>query len=306
MRSDGGGARLIELNGLTRRFNGHTVVDDLSATVAEGSLFGFLGRNGAGKTTTLKMLSTVLRPTRGTARIGGYDIVSEAVEVRKLIGVVGEDVETTRPFWTPLEYLRYFLGLHSISRSQANIEARRWLERLELEDHRHRRIGEFSSGMKKRLELCRALSHQPQVLLLDEPTKELDIPGKREIWDLLKGLVSAESLTVFLCSHDAAEIEALCEDVGVVRLGSLTFTGILEALPDNVIRVVTGQRETVASILQSRLPLISHSMVGNSLYMAFDAGVSLGDVRSEIEARGISFSDIQEARSFDERILVLL
>src|SRR2546430_6362166 len=222
---------MIETVGLTRAYDGLRAVDELTLGVPKGSVFGFLGRNGAGKTTTVKMLSTVLRPTSGTATVGGFDVWKEALKVRSMIGVIGEGTEVARPFWTPMEYLRFFSGLQGGSDGMARAALRDWLARLGLTAHAARPIGGFSSGMRKRLELCRVFLRHPEVLLLDEPTKELDIPGKREIWELLRDLATREKVTLFLCSHDATEIEALCDRIAILRRGKLSFAGSKAEIP---------------------------------------------------------------------------
>ncbi len=297
---------MIETEGLTRQFDGLVAVDHLDLQIPEGSLFGFLGRNGAGKTTTLKMLSTVLRPSGGVARVKGHDVMRETSEVRKLIGVVGEGVETTRPFWTPLEYLGFFLRLRGLAHREAREIAKRWLERLELGSHRNRPIGDFSSGMRKRLELCRALCHGPEVLLLDEPTKDLDIPGKREMWDLIRTLVAEEGTTVFLCSHEVAEIEALANEIAIIRSGRLGYTGRLDDLPRSVIKVTGTDPDKAAPRLKRSLPLVSQSASGTSLYAAPSETVAPGEVRSLLESSGVVFRDVEEVHSLDERILAFL
>jgi ABC-2 type transport system ATP-binding protein len=296
---------MIEMEGLTRQFDGQTAVDHIDLHVGKGALFGFLGRNGAGKTTTLKMLSTVLRPSSGKARIGDREVVRDAKEVRRLIGVVGEGVELTRPFWTPVDYLTFFLGLHGLSRRQSTETARSWLERLDLWEHRNRPIGNFSSGMRKRLELCRALGHNPDVLLLDEPTKDLDIPGKREMWDLVRGTVKEEGATVFLCSHEAAEIQALCEDIAVIRTGKLKFIGALNALPDSVFKISGLSKHETAPIMES-LPFVSYSTTGSACYVALRGSMAVDEVKNALASGGQAEYDVEEVNSFDERILAFL
>ncbi|MEE9174123.1 MAG: ABC transporter ATP-binding protein, partial [Thermoplasmata archaeon] len=214
--------------------------------------------------------------------------------------------ETTRPFWTPLEYLGFFLRLRGLSRKEAREIARQWLERLELGSYRNRPIGDFSSGMRKRLELCRALCHGPELLLLDEPTKDLDIPGKREMWDLIRGLVAQEGTTVFLCSHEVAEIEALATEIAIIRSGRLGYTGRLDDLPPSVIKVTGTDPEEAAISLKARLPLVSQSASGTSLYSAHSETVPPGEVRSVLESSGVAFRDVEEVRSLDERILAFL
>ncbi len=297
---------MIETEGLSRQFDGLVAVDHLDLQVAKGALLGFLGRNGAGKTTTLKMLSTVLRPSGGRARVGDHDVVLEPMEVRRLIGVVGEGVETTRPFWTPLEYLGFFLGLRGLSRREALETTKLWLDRLDLAEHRNRPIGDFSSGMRKRLELCRALSHSPEVLLLDEPTKDLDIPGKREMWDLIRNLVAEEGTTVFLCSHEVAEIEALTNVIAIIRSGRLAYRGTLLDLPAVAIKVSGTEPRKAVSSIGDALPLISSAASGSTAYLAPVEHVTPAEVRSILGSKGVAFRAVEEVQSLDERILAFL
>jgi ABC-2 type transport system ATP-binding protein len=299
-----GGGRRDRNGGPHATFNGLTAVDHLNLSIQKGAMFGFLGRNGAGKSTTVKLLSTILRPSSGKARIGGHDVTRERKEVRRLIGVVGEGIESTRPFWTSRDYLVFFLVLHGHTRRQAMETAERWLERLDLAEYRNRPIGDFSSGMRKRLELCRALSHDPEVLLLDEPTKDLDIPGKREMWDFLRALSKEEQVTVFLCSHEVAEIQALCEDIAVIRSGKLRFVGPLNSVPDSVFKV-TGISHKDTPTLEG-LPLQSYSRTGVAVYLAFKDKVTSEEVRKAVDPKGLAAYDVEEVHSFDERMLAFL
>jgi len=297
---------MIEALGLTRAYDGLRAVDDLTLEVPKGSVFGFLGRNGAGKTTTVKMLSTVLYPSAGTAAVGGFDVRNEALKVRSIIGVIGEGTELARPFWTPMEYLRFFSRLQSGSTGALGEELKEWLARLDLADHANRPIGGFSAGMRKRLELCRVFLRHPEVLLLDEPTKELDIPGKREIWELLRDLATKEKVTLFLCSHDATEIEALCDRIAILRRGKLSFTGSKAEIPRSVFRIETGSPETVQKHLEEHLPIASSSAIRNRLYVALREGSSAEELTSFLKSAGTSIGGVSEVDAFDERVLAFL
>ncbi len=252
------------------------------------------------------MLSTVLRPTSGTATVGGFDVQMEALKVRSLIGVIGEGTELARPFWTPIEYLRFFARLQGHSGKAADAEMKKWLERLDLAAHARRPIGGFSAGMRKRLELCRVFSRNPEVLLLDEPTKELDIPGKREIWELLRELATGEQVTLFLCSHDASEIQALCDRIAVLRSGRLSFAGSKDELPRSVIRIESKDAERIGLELEKTFPVLSRSMAGSFLYVAFRERMSAAELTSSFGAEGGAIRNIQEVDSFDERVLAFL
>ena len=297
---------MIETVGLTRAYDGLRAVDELTLGVPKGSVFGFLGRNGAGKTTTVKMLSTVLRPTSGTATVGGFDVWKEALKVRAIIGVIGEGTELARPFWTPMEYLRFFSRLQGGSDRNDRADLRDWLARLGLTAHAARPIGGFSSGMRKRLELCRVFSRHPEVLLLDEPTKELDIPGKREIWELLRKLATQEEVTLFLCTHDAAEIQAVCNRIAILRRGKLSFEGTKDELPKSVIRIEVESPDATCTRLEEASLAVSSSVAGSFVYAAFRERKEPEAVRSELASVGISCRDVQEVDAFDERVLAFL
>ena len=297
---------VIEIDHLSRTFDGVKALAELSLEVKRGSIFGLLGRNGAGKTTTLKILSTILRPTRGAARIDGFDVVEQALKVRSIIGVIGEGTETTRPLWTATEYLRFFLGLHGLDRQTADRKGAKWLDELGLGTHTNRPIGDFSGGMKKRLELSRVFSQAPRVLLLDEPTKELDMPGKREIWEILRSLSKKEGLTVFLCSHDAAEITALCDSLAILREGTCSFLGSIGSLPSNVFRIESDSYDAVIHILGRTLPVLSHSLAGKFLYAAFEDGVTEGELENSLRTDRILKADVRAVHDFDERVLAYL
>ena len=297
---------MIEIDHLSRTFDGVKALAELSLEVKRGSIFGLLGRNGAGKTTTLKILSTILRPTRGAARIDGFDVVEQALKVRSIIGVIGEGTETTRPLWTATEYLRFFLGLHGLDRQTADRKGAKWLDELGLGTHTNRPIGDFSGGMKKRLELSRVFSQAPRVLLLDEPTKELDMPGKREIWEILRSLSKKEGLTVFLCSHDAAEITALCDSLAILREGTCSFLGSIGSLPSNVFRIESDSYDAVIHILGRTLPVLSHSLAGKFLYAAFEDGVTEGELENSLRTDRILKADVRAVHDFDERVLAYL
>ena len=212
----------IETNNLLRKFDGLTAVNGVSFKVEEGGKFGFLGLNGAGKTTTLRMLTTILNPTSGSGSIYGHDIRNDRVKVRELIGVVFEEVGVTQPDWTPMEYLEFFGAMHNIEKEEIKKRSEELLEMVGLYDRREGIMKTFSSGMKKRIELCRALLCRPKLLFLDEPTKELDIPGKRYVWNLLKKM---EGMTIFISSHDIREIDIVCDDVCIIHKGDIIFSG---------------------------------------------------------------------------------
>src|SRR6202158_4602426 len=214
----------IEIEGLTRRFGDFVAVDNVSLKIPKGQLYGFLGLNGAGKTTTIRMLTTLLRPSAGTAKLWGHDVVKEPLAVRKLVGLVSDETSESQSAWTAREYLSYFARIRRVANPDEEVE--RILDDVGLDARfRGKLICTYSTGMKRRVEIARALMGRPKVLFLDEPTRGLDLPAKREMWSLLRGLAAREQVTTFLSSHDAQEIRSLCSEISVIAQGKLVFSG---------------------------------------------------------------------------------
>ena len=235
----------LETEELSRNFGQLRAVDSINLRIPKGQLYGFLGLNGAGKTTTIKMLTTLLPPSRGTARIWGHDVVNEAVAVRRLVGLVSDETSESQSDWTAREYLGYFAGVRGVPNAENAVETS--LDSVGLDPHfRGKLIGTYSTGMKRRVEIARALMGGPKILFLDEPTRGLDLPAKRETWRLLRELAEREYVTTFLSSHDAQEIRTLCAEVSVIARGRLVFTGAtadigedLESFEDRLIELLT-------------------------------------------------------------------
>jgi ABC-2 type transport system ATP-binding protein len=214
----------LETEGLTRRFGSLVAVDNVSLRVPKGQLFGFLGLNAAGKTTTIRMLTTLLPPNAGSARLWGHDIVRQPLLVREIVGLVSDETSESQSEWTAREYLGYFARIRGLPNAESTIE--RGLDNVGLDPRfRNKLIGTYSTGMKRRVEIARALMGNPKVLFLDEPTRGLDLPAKRDMWKLLRELATRENVTTFLSSHDAQEIRTLCTQISVISKGRLVFTG---------------------------------------------------------------------------------
>ena len=214
----------IETNGLSRRFGDFLAVDNVTLKIPKGQLFGFLGLNGAGKTTTIRMLTTLLPPSAGTARLWGHDVVEEPLAVRGLIGLVSDETSESQSTWTAREYLSYFARIRHIPNAPSEVE--RILDDVGLDIRfRGKLIDTYSTGMKRRVEIARALLGRPKLLFLDEPTRGLDLPAKRDMWNLLRRLATEEKVTTFLSSHDAQEVRCLCGEISVIASGRLVYTG---------------------------------------------------------------------------------
>jgi ABC-2 type transport system ATP-binding protein len=214
----------VETDGLTRRFGAFTAVDGVTLRIPKGCLYGFLGLNGAGKTTTIRMLTTLLPPSAGSAKLWGHNVTREPLAIRRLVGLVSDETSESQSTWTAREYLGYFARIRRMSHPMDEVE--RILDAVGLDPRfRGKLIGSYSTGMKRRVEIGRAQMGGPKVLLLDEPTRGLDLPAKREMWRLLQDLAAREQVTTFLSSHDAQEIRTLCTEISVITSGRLVFTG---------------------------------------------------------------------------------
>jgi ABC-2 type transport system ATP-binding protein len=223
----------IELNGLTRRFGDFVAVDHVTLRIRKGQLYGFLGLNGAGKTTTIRMLTTLLPPSAGTAKLWGHDVMKEPLAVRKLVGLVSDETSESQSTWTAREYLSYFARIRHMPNADEEVE--RILDDVGLDTKfRGKLICTYSTGMKRRVEIARALMGHPKVLFLDEPTRGLDLPAKRDMWSLLRRLAATENVTTFLSSHDAQEIRSLCSEISVIARGRLVHTGATSELGGDI------------------------------------------------------------------------
>ena len=223
----------IETEGLTRRFGDFVAVDNVTLKIPKGQLYGFLGLNGAGKTTTIRILTTLLPPSAGTAKLWGHDAVKEPLAVRKLVGLVSDETSESQSTWTAREYLSYFARIRHMPNPPGEVE--RILDDVGLDaKFRGKLICTYSTGMKRRVEIARALMGRPKVLFLDEPTRGLDLPAKRDMWKLLRRLAATESVTTFLSSHDAQEIRTLCSEISVIASGRLIHTSATHEMGSDI------------------------------------------------------------------------
>jgi ABC-2 type transport system ATP-binding protein len=218
----------VETFQLVKQFGGFVAVDHINLHVNRGGFFGFLGPNGAGKSTTIKMLTGLLAPTSGKLSVLGVDIATQAMEVKRRIGVVPEDLNLFERL-TGAEMLSFtgrMYGLHAEEIAQRSKEL---LDLMELQDEPRKLIIEYSHGMKKKLSLACALIHRPEILFLDEPFEGVDAIASRTLKDLLSRL-TARGLTVFLTSHVLEIVERLCTDIAIISQGKLLASGSLNEL----------------------------------------------------------------------------
>jgi ABC-2 type transport system ATP-binding protein len=201
-----------------------TAVDGINFRVNQGKIFGFLGPNGAGKSTTIKILTTLALPTSGRAMVGGFDVVSQATDVRRVAGVALQEVGID-PLMKSMELLVLQGRLFGASRSEATARAKELLDLVQLSEATNRRAGTYSGGMRRRLDLAMALVHQPKVLFLDEPTTGLDPVSRRDVWREVRRLNRELGITIFLTTQYLEEADELADTVGIIVGGKIVAEG---------------------------------------------------------------------------------
>src|SRR2546428_10184919 len=242
----------IEVEGLTRQFkNGPLAVDRIDLRVEPGEIYGFLGPNGAGKSTTVLMLTTLLPPTAGTARVAGYDVLAEGPRVRSAIGAALQEAALD-PLLTGREHMWLQTSLHGLPKSERSARGDELLERVGLIEAADRKVGGYSGGMKRRLDLALALVHRPRILFLDEPTTGLDIQSRTAMWDEVAGLAREDGVTVFLTTQYLEEADPLASRGGLIDRGRIVAEGTPAKLKSDIgrpsVEVVPRRAEELARL----------------------------------------------------------
>jgi len=223
----------IETSDLTRRFGELTAVDRLNLVVAQGIIFGLLGPNGAGKSTVIKMLTTLLRPSAGTARVAGFDVLASPRAVRRRIGYLPQLLSADGAL-TGIENLRLSAVLYGVPATEVRTRVDEALHFMGLAEAARRLVRTYSGGMIRRLELAQAMLHRPAVLFLDEPTIGLDPVARSSVWERLVESQKHHGTTVFLTTHDMEEAEVLCTELGIMHEGQIAVLGTPQGLKVSV------------------------------------------------------------------------
>jgi ABC-2 type transport system ATP-binding protein len=210
----------IEVRNLNKRFGDFTAVDDVSFEVRKGEIFGLLGPNGAGKSTLIRMMTTLLQPTSGSARVGGFDVVSQANDVRRTIGVIPQAMTSDLEL-SATENLMIFTKLYGVPRDRRRALVAELLEAVELSKWANAPVKNLSGGMRRRVEIARGLVHEPAILFLDEPTTGLDPVSRTKVWEMIRSLKRTRDLTVLLTTHYMDEADRLCDRIAIVDHGTL-------------------------------------------------------------------------------------
>jgi ABC-2 type transport system ATP-binding protein len=300
----------IEVEGLVREFkNGPRAVDGIDLKVGAGEIYGFLGPNGAGKSTTVLMLTTLLPPTAGTARVAGFDIASEGPRVRSAIGAALQEAALD-PLLTGREHMRLQTALHGLPKGEREARGNELLERVGLSRAADRKVGGYSGGMKRRLDLALALVHRPRILFLDEPTTGLDIQSRTALWEEVASLAADDGVTVFLTTQYLEEADALADRVGIIDHGKLVAEGTPAALKAEIGRPTVeavprdpAEHERMESVLSRFGEAAGASPKGAAVRLEGGESDLAGVVRA-LDSEGIAIERLQlHAPSLDDVFL---
>jgi ABC-2 type transport system ATP-binding protein len=286
----------IEVRGLVREFKGGIrAVAGIDLEVASGEIYGFLGPNGAGKSTTVHVLTTLLPPTAGSARVGGFDVVKQGAEVRRTIGAALQEAALD-PLLTGREHLKLQLALHGIPRAERPARTDALLERVGLRLAADRKISGYSGGMKRRLDLALALAHRPRILFLDEPTTGLDPQSRSALWDEVVRLKRDEGVTVFLTTQYLEEADLLADRVGIIDHGRIVAEGTPASLKADIGRPTVealpadGTEAAALEGILGRFGELQPSTAGVAVRL--DGQGDLADVVRALDSAGVRVADL--------------
>ncbi len=287
----------IVVEQLVREFRkGPRAVDGIDLHVAPGEIYGFLGPNGAGKSTTVLMLTTLLPPTSGTARVGGYDVRREGPKVRSVIGAALQEAALD-PLLTGRDHLRLQTMLQNVPRAERRTRQDELLERVGLTEAADRKVGGYSGGMKRRLDLALALVHRPSILFLDEPTTGLDPQSRTALWGEVGRLAKQDGVTVFLTTQYLEEADVLADRVGIIDHGSIVAEGTPAVLKAeigrpsvHVIPCDAADEARIVALLQRFGEPLNDT---NDLAVRLGEGLGLADVIRGMDAEGVVVADVE-------------
>ena len=293
-----GATNTIEVEYLVREYkNGPRAVDGISLYVGPGQVYGFLGPNGAGKSTAVHVLTTLLAPSGGTARVAGYDVASQGAQVRANIGVALQEAALD-PVLTAWEHMELQTALQGVPKAERRPRAEYLLDRVALTEFADRRAGGYSGGMKRRLDLALALVHSPAVLFLDEPTTGLDPKSRNDLWLEVRRLAKDEGVTVFLTTQYLEEADMLADNVGIIDRGQLVAEGTPEGLKAEVGRptveavpVDENQRAQIAAVLERFGTASGAAHKGAAVQLPAGAE-DLGEISRALQAEGLEVASL--------------
>ena len=278
---------------LVKRFGDFTAVNGVSFEIKAGEVYGFLGPNGAGKSTTVSMLTTLSLPTSGRAIIGSYDVVSHAEQVRRVAGVALQEIGLD-PIMKPLELLTLQCRIFGLSARAAQKRAHELLDLVKLSEFAERRVGKFSGGMRRRLDLAMALAHEPAVLFLDEPTTGLDPASRRDIWAEVKRLNEQLGMTIFLTTQYLEEADQLADRVAIINEGKIAVEGMPAELKSGIgtdsINLTFANEATAQHARQEVSDMVAQSQIDGEVLRIYlpNAAEAVLSIVSRLQAASIS------------------
>ncbi len=292
--------RAIEVEGLSKQFKkGPLAVDAIDLHVDEGEIYGFLGPNGAGKSTAVLMLTTLLPPTGGVARVGGYDIRTQGSEVRSVIGAALQEVALD-PRLTAREHMRLQTALQGVPKDERRTRGDELIERVGLAEAADRKVGGYSGGMRRRLDLALALVHGPRILFLDEPTTGLDPQSRSSLWEEVERLSSQEGMTVFLTTQYLEAAERLADRVGIIDHGMIVAEGTPAQLKAEIgtssvvaVPLDPGRHQQLYDLLCGLGEPSDGQPDGSVTVRLAEGAGGLAEVVRELDAAGIELADLQ-------------
>lgn len=289
---------IIEVKNLTKSFNGKVkAVDEVSFEVYEGEVFGFLGPNGAGKSTTINMLTTIIRPTSGTAEICGYDIVKQPSEVRRSVGVVPQEYTADEDL-TGYENVMLCADLYGISKSVSKPRILELLQLVELQDAAKRKVDTYSGGMRRRLELACGLVSRPRLLFLDEPTLGLDVQTRSAVWDYIRKLKTEYNMTLFMTTHYLEEADSVCNRIAIIDHGKILKIGspneLKESIGGDIIEIEVREKGEDLTDILSQVRNVKEVKKNDSFYhvRAENGEEAAPEIIEAIRIRGFHMSKI--------------
>jgi ABC-2 type transport system ATP-binding protein len=289
------GGAAIEVEQLERTFKDVHAVRGIDLHVDSGEIYGFLGPNGAGKSTTVHMLTTLLPPTAGTARVGGFDVRSEGPKVRRVIGAALQEAALD-PLLTGREHLRLQMSLHNIRGDERAKRSDELLERVGLTEAADRKVRTYSGGMKRRLDLALALVHRPRILFLDEPTTGLDPQSRNALWEEVARLARNDGVTVFLTTQYLEEADVLANRVGIIDKGTIVAEGTPAALKATIgrpsVEAVPLERDHDAQVLDVLRRFGEPIASARGVAVRLQDGLGLTDVVRGLDSAGIEVEEL--------------
>jgi ABC-2 type transport system ATP-binding protein len=292
---------VIDVKGLTKAFGQLKAVDNISFQVQEGEIFGFLGPNGAGKTTTIKMLTTLLKPTSGTADVCGINLATHPNDVRAAVGIVPQEY-TADEDMTGADNVMFCADLYGIPRDVSKVRSKELLSLVGLDDAADRKVSTYSGGMRRRLEIACGLVNHPKLLFLDEPTLGLDVQTRTAVWEYIKKLKADYGMTLFMTTHYLEEADGVCDTIAIIDHGKIIKTGSPAGLKDglggDVIEVgIRENAEDLSPLIMSIKGVKEVKKTNNDYRMKAEMGEETApEIIEAIRTRGYHVSKISVSK----------